>query len=285
MKRKCTAIFLFLLMLLTLVGCGSAAGKEKEAEYRLQALDLMKIGKYEEAAEMFQIALNQSYGSLDATDMDIAYYRAAALYNAGETGDALDAYSAMIDYDKNAWEPYYLRGTIYLAQGSKESADADYSSAISEDKKNYDLYIQIYQNLNDAGYGEEGQQYLTDAMELSGNGAEGLCAKGRISYYQGDSEQAVSYLQQAVDAGSEKAAFELVSIYEEEKEYDNALSLIDSQLENEENEYAQDFAKARIVLYEKKGDWDNARSAMSTYLEQYPEDAAAQKENTFLQTR
>lgn len=285
MRRRGLSILLFLFMILVLAGCGASGNKETEADYRQQAIDLMEIGRYQEAAEMFQIALNQSYGTLDDMDLDIAYYRAAALYNAGETGDAIDAYTAMIAYDKKAWEPYYLRATIYLNEGSKESADADYAEAIAKDKKNYDLYIQIYQNLNSAGYGEEGEQYLNRALELAGNGAAGLCAKGQISYYLGDTNQALSYLQQAIDAGSEKARLELIGIYEEEKEYDKAFSQIEAGLQAEDETYYQELSRVQIVLYEKEGEWDKAKTAMASYLENYPNDKEASRENTFLQTR
>lgn len=285
MKRKGLSFLLFLFMILVLAGCGTSGNKEREADYRQQAIDLMEMGRYKEAAEMFQIALNQSYGSLDDMELDIAYYRAAALYNAGETGDALSAYTAMIAYDKKAWEPYYLRGTVYLNQGSKESADADYAEAIAKDKKNYDLYIQIYQNLNSAGYGDEGKQYLNTALDLAGKGAAGLCAKGQIYYYLGDTDQALSYLQQAIDAGSEKARLELISIYEEEQEYDKALSQIEAGLKAEDTTYQQELSRVQIVLYEKEGEWDKAKTAMASYLEAYPNDKEAIRENTFLQTR
>ena len=285
MKRKGLSILLFLFMILALAGCGASGNKETEADYRQQAIDLMEMGRYKEAAEMFQIALNQSYGSLDDMDLDIAYYRAAALYNAGETGDALSAYTAMIAYDKKAWEPYYLRGTIYLNEGSKESADADYAEAIAKDKKNYDLYIQIYQNLNAAGYGEEGEQYLNTALELAGKGADGLCAKGQIYYYLGDTDQALSNLQQAIDAGSEKARLELISIYEDQKEYDKALSQIEAGLQAEDKTYQQELSRVQIVLYEKEGEWDKAKTAMVSYVEAYPNDKEAARENAFLQTR
>ena len=285
MKPKGLSFLLFLFMILVLAGCGTSGNKEREADYRQQAIDLMEMGRYKEAAEMFQIALNQSYGSLDDMELDIAYYRAAALYNAGETGDALSAYTAMIAYDKKAWEPYYLRGTVYLNQGSKESADADYAEAIAKDKKNYDLYIQIYQNLNSAGYGDEGKQYLNTALDLAGKGAAGLCAKGQIYYYLGDTDQALSYLQQAIDAGSEKARLELISIYEEEQEYDKALSQIEAGLKAEDTTYQQELSRVQIVLYEKEGEWDKAKTAMASYLEAYPNDKEAIRENTFLQTR
>ncbi len=285
MKRKGISILLFLFMILVLAGCGASGDKEKEAEYRQQAIDLMEMGRYKEAAEMFQIALNQSYGGLDDLDLDIAYYRAAALYNAGETGDALSAYTAMIAYNKKAWEPYYLRGTIYLNEGSKESADADYTEALAKDKKNYDLYIQIYQNLDAAGYGEEGKSYLNTALDLAGKGASGLCAKGQINHYLGNEDEALSYLQQALDAGSEKARLELISIYESQEAYDKALSLVEAGLQAEDSEYKQELSRVQIVLYEKEGDWDKAKAAMETYLASYPNDKEADRENTFLETR
>ncbi len=40
-----------------------------------------------------------------------------------------------------------------------------------------------------------------------------------------------------------------------------------------------------IVALEQAGDWENARARLGEYIAEYPEDAAAQKELQFLETR
>ena len=41
----------------------------------------------------------------------------------------------------------------------------------------------------------------------------------------------------------------------------------------------------QIVSYEKRADFDTAKSLMADFLAAYPENTAAQRENTFLQNR
>lgn len=41
----------------------------------------------------------------------------------------------------------------------------------------------------------------------------------------------------------------------------------------------------QIVCYEKLGDWENAKTKIAEYIQVYPDDADAQREAKFLETR
>ena len=56
-------------------GCGSER-KEEQRELRLKGITLMENGKYEEALEEFQGALDLSLGQVGDVETDICFYKA-----------------------------------------------------------------------------------------------------------------------------------------------------------------------------------------------------------------
>lgn len=288
MKKKERLTF-FLLVLATaciLGGCTLKSGRQKEKELRAEGIALMESGDYAAAAETFEEALGSSYGLLSDLDLDIAYYRAAALYLSGESGDAVEVYDAIIACDDDAADAYYLRGTISLEAGDMESAKSDYVKAVSCSGADYDLYLQIYKNLIEEGVSEsEAAVYLENALELGGSSASDLSAQGYIYYLLGDADTAMTYLSQAADAGDEAALLYLAQIAIADGDYDTALTYVEQGLAIEDGEYLQQFTYARIALYEYEGDFESARDWMEDYIAAYPDDEDAQREWVFLETR
>ena len=279
-------MILTLCMACILGGCTLKTGRQKEKELRAEGIALMESGDYAAAAETFEEALGSSYGLLNDLDLDIAYYRAAALYLTGESGDAILVYDAIIDYDPDGADAYYLRGTIYLEAGNEEKAKNDYVTAVSCDDADYDLFLQIYENLTDAGADEsEAAAYLENALSLGGSSTEDLSAQGYIYYLLGDSGTAQTYLTQAADQGDEAALLYLAQIAMDSEDYDTALTYIEQGLAVESGDYLQEFTYARIAIYEYSGDFETAREWMEDYIAQYPDDEEAQREWEFLETR
>ena len=64
-----------------------------------------------------------------------------------------------------------------------------------------------------------------------------------------------------------------------------ALEYIQKGLEVKDREVNQALLFNEIVVYERSRDFASAKEKMQQYLAQYPADAAAVKENYFLQTR
>lgn len=143
-------------------GCGNSKNKEDQEAYRQIGINNLEQGKYDDAVDAFQKALDQSLATIGAEELDICYYKAQAQYMAGDTKGALETYTALIDYDKKNADAYYLRGSLYLLEGEDKKALADYASAVENDDANYDLYIQAYSDLTDAGFSDEAKQYLED---------------------------------------------------------------------------------------------------------------------------
>ena len=71
----------------------------------------------------------------------------------------------------------------------------------------------------------------------------------------------------------------------EQEDYEKALEYIQKGLEVKDREVNQALLFNEIVVYERSRDFASAKEKMQQYLAQYPADAAAVKENYFLQTR
>ncbi len=319
-KRICYKIAIAAMMValaFNVSACGQK-NNEKQDAYRQYGITCMESGKYEEAIESFQSALDQSLGKVSEKEIDICFYKAKAQALSGDSEAAMETYNAIIKYNKDA-RAYYLRGNLYFDMGQKEQALADYEQAVKEDKKNYEIYIGIYQSMCSHDMEAEGQKYLSLAMELKGDKTKDQLYKGRISYLLGDTANAIAYLQKAQEAKEPLASYYLGLAYEkegntqqaktciqeyidsgvatsydlyelgtneaEEADYESALNYFNAALALEKVPNKQNIMKSAISAYEYSGDFESARKMMKDYLKLYPSDEEAQRESVFLETR
>ena len=300
-------------------GCGNSKNKEDQEAYRQIGINNLEQGKYDDAVDAFQKALDQSLATIGAEELDICYYKAQAQYMAGDTKGALETYTALIDYDKKNADAYYLRGSLYLLEGEDKKALADYASAVENDDANYDLYIQAYSDLTDAGFSDEAKQYLEDAVQVPGKGAQDYAMRGKAYALLGEYDKAAEQLDKAVELKSDDAILYRAQVYEatgdsdkaqslyeeyvktnednpaalgslgsmllEAGKYEDALNYIQTALASEDVEDEQNLRRNEILAYEYKGDFASAKEKMASYVEDYPEDETAAREYQFLQTR
>lgn len=315
--KRIICIVLAAICMFGTAACGENESKEQDA-YRQFGINCLESGKYEDAIGAFDNALGESLGHVGEKELDICFYKAKAQYLNGNTEAALDTYNAIIEYNEDA-RAYYLRGNLYFNMGDQEKAVADYKTAIKKDKSNYELYIGIYETFKNRNMVEDGQQYLNQAMELKGDKPEDCLYKGRICYLLGDYDEAVTYLEKALEGEQDLAPYYLGQAYEalgdEEKaqgyiaqyldsgvatsydlyelgttemsegDYEQALTYYLAGLSMESVPNKQNLMKSAIVAYEYSGDFDGAKKLMEEYISLYPSDEAAQKESTFLETR
>ena len=300
-------------------GCGNSKNKEDQEAYRQIGINNLEQGKYDDAVDAFQKALDQSLATIGAEELDICYYKAQAQYMAGDTKGALETYTALIDYDKKNADAYYLRGSLYLLEGEDKKALADYASAVENDDANYDLYIQAYSDLTDAGFSDEAKQYLEGAVQVSGKDAQDYAMRGKAYALLGEYDKAAEQLDKAVELKSDDAILYRAQVYEatgdsdkaqslyeeyvktnednpaalgslgsmllEAGKYEDALNYIQTALASEDVEDEQNLRRNEILAYEYKGDFASAKEKMASYVEDYPEDETAAREYQFLQTR
>ena len=320
MKRKQIAVFCLAAMTaatLLLPGCTGKAA-EKAQEYKELGITQMESGDYESAVSSFQKALDQSVGSIGARELDICYYKAMALYKSGDTEGAIDACTALIDYDKKNWEVYYLRGSIYLQDQQNENALADYAEAVSLNDGDVELCVHIYEDLVGAGLGDSGQEYYDRVMSMTPFSGEDYYFVGDMYFLTEDYENAKTNLQKAEEEGYDKALLMLGQIYKAEGsdeearnafssymekypedaealgelgasalaagEYEDAVTYLESALEATKGGSDAEIEKNLIAAYEYSGDFASASSLAGDFLETYS-DADVEREYEFLKTR
>lgn len=304
-------------MAIVLSACGNKL--EKEAALRDEGIELMESGDNEGAIEKFDKALSLSIGKVTDLEIDINYYKAAAQYKSGDFTAAADTYKALILYDKKAFEPLFLRGCIYANEGEISQAIQDFDAAVEVDPKNYQLYIQIYENLQVLGYADQATGYLSDALEISDKSADGAYYKGRIYLMLNEYDKAEELLKKAVEKDVIEAKLYLAKLYQAQDDWAAAQAILeeyatsdkvnseafgtlgDIEMANENYESALSYYQAglscenidnyiqlykgQIAALENLYRFSEAREVLSQYLELYPGDEAAQNEAIFLQTR
>ena len=294
------------------------ADEDLRLAYRGKGIAYMGEGKYTEAVDAFDKALKSSNGIVKKVDYDINYYLAMAEFKNGDPDKAMEIYDAIIDLDEDAYEAYFLRGSLELNRQDKASALSDFDRAVELKEGDYDLYINIYEALSSAGYDSDGKAYISRALEKNGKMTD--YQSGLFSYYlgsyddarnsleqareKGESEDLVLYLGKAYEAlGDMNYAVSLYSdylaehpdsaamynelglVYLKQKDYENALSSFENGRALDNPSYSQNLMFNQVVAYEYLLDFDKASGLMKEYLDKYPGDEAAQREYIFLSTR
>ena len=289
--------------------------------YRGRGIAYLNRGEYDKAIENLLASLAADEGIVDDMDFDTNYYLAEAYSKLGEYDKAKEVYDAILGLRSKDSNAYYLRGIAELASGNHDSAYSDFSKSISLNPRDYSMMILIYRSLADYGYEEEGLAILHTAMD---NGSQFMSnfEKGQISFYLGNNAEAQSFLEAARNErdqkkepvvlllgqtaerqgdynyaisvyktylneapGSAKVYNQLGMCQIRQGDYDGAISSFEAGLAVGDKELDQALRLNEITAYEHLGEFSMAQSLMSTYLQDYPDDAAASRENIFLSTR
>ena len=297
-------------------GCSDTT--EELASYRAEGISEMEAGDYEAAIKSFEKALELSVSKLSDEELEICLLKAKAQYLSGDSEAALATYTSMIDYNQCP-ESYYFRGNLYYVLGDEESALSDYAKAIELDPEDYEIYINVYESLTAHNQTVLADQYIDEALKISGETAYDNMCKGRIYYLLGDETQALSYLLSADENGQEQAAFYLAIIYNDQGQeelaqsyldkfldsgeadadslfvmgenaldngqYEEAITYLNAALEMDASCNRQALLQDLVIAYEFSGDFTAARDLLTTYTEEYPNDDEAARELTFLESR
>lgn len=292
---------------------------EDELAFREIGISDMQKGDYEGAVVAFSSALALCTGEITNTEIDICYYKAAALYASGDMDGALETYQALIDYNEKDGNAYYLRGCLNLQKGEQEQALSDFSNAVKYNSDDFEIYIGIYENLADYNMVQEGEEYLNKAFDIKGSSAEKLAYRGKIYYLLGQYENAEKELAAAIEKESKEANLYLAEVYEAEGNteqaeafyqaytasgiadseamnalaeieigkgnYGAALDYVSQGLGMENVTNRAELLSNQVIACEYTGDFEAAWTAVQEYINLCPEDAAAQREYIFLKNR
>lgn len=298
----------------------AADAKENQTEcYRGLGISLMGQNRYEEAVDCFTTALKESGSKPSEIDYDINYYLGVCYHKLGEYEKAKERYDAILVLKPKETDAYMQRATENLYLKDIEAAQADFEKAISLEKKNYKLYIDIYNLMAETGYQSIGTQYLEKALEKDDKNMSDF-DKGYINYCLGNYPTAKNYLESARSDGNKSGELLLLlgrcyeelnetayaieqyrkyaentpdaSVYNQlaaalisEERYDEAIDACVAGLEVDSNECRQQLLYNRIVAYEYLGDFDKAKELAAQYVVDYPSDETMAREYKFLETR
>lgn len=287
--------------------------------YRGIGIAQFELRDYDAAVKALKTALSSSDGYVGEKEIDIAMYLADA-YGKNQMADkALEVYDDIIGVDKDYEAAYLKKGELLLDSQNTEDAVKTFDKLINLHKKEASMYIRIYELMEEKGFGEEGKKYLEDGQIYCGSDADGKYMLGQISYYQGNEQDALKYLDQAAKDGKDDAYTFLGRIYEEAGEYDTAASFyskyldkhadsdstysklsvcmlkqekyevaldyIQKGLTNGSGEAKQELLYHEAVVYEYLLDFTTAKQKFEEYMALYPSDEQAAKELDFLMTQ
>lgn len=318
-KKKLLCVMAAAVLCMGMLSGCTDEHKEKQTAYRQIGINDMENGDYEGAVAAFDSALSQCIGEIGENELDICYYKAAAQFAGGDAAGAAATYTAIIEYDKKEADAYYLRGCVCLKQGDADSAVTDFDNAVKYHANDYELYVNIYENLSAYDMTEKGEEYLNQAFSVKGNEGEDLAWRGRIYYLLGQYDNAAEELKAAIEKKSEIAGLYLAQVYEAQGDTENAqtyyenyvnsgkadaealnsLAEIEMQKENysgaltylEQGIAMENASNKRalmqnmIICYEYTGNFGQAWNLIQEYVQVYPEDENANREYTFLQNR
>lgn len=213
-----------------LAGCQNKEALENQQAYRQLGINKLSEGSYEEAAEAFQKALDQSQAVVGDMEIDICYYKATAQYKSGDAKGALTTCNALIDYDKKDFKAYFLRGCIYLKEEDRENTMKDYRKAFETSGNDYELYVSAYENLKNAGWDSEAEEVLEAALKLKADKPEEYRERGHIYLLQEDYENAKKELDKAINQKDVKALLYLAQVYEAQGDVSQANALYESYI-------------------------------------------------------
>lgn len=318
-QKKKAAFACILVTVLALSGCSSKQQLENEKEYRQTGINQLNHGDYESAVNSFNMALQEREGEVTELEEDINFYKAYAQMELGQTEDAIDTYTALIEYDKKNGDAYYLRGLAYLSAGNGKQAVEDFKQAVDYKSDSGELYAGIYEQLMLAGLLDEASQYLEQGLKMKGDDAPSCLSRGRLYLASGAYDKAQEELERALGQGEKEANFylgetaraqgeneEAKSYYEaytadqadsartyyalgkiafEKEDYEQAVSYFEKGLACPDIAVKPRLWSGKIAAMEFQGDFAGARQEMEDYLSCYPDDEQAQREYAFLKTR
>lgn len=157
-------------------------------------------------------------------------------------------------------------------------------------------YVKDGTELLEQGEYQEAIEEFGKAVEKEKDAPEAYRGIGMAYYEMNEYELALENLQTALDLGAVKtpAVYNLIGVCDMNLgNYSDALEAFQTgcvlaETEDEETDFSelvQEMTYNQVVCYEKMADWEGAKTIIREYISLYPDDAEAQKEAEFLETR
>ncbi len=317
-RRVLVTVTLTTALLTAVTGCSmgdeNAVIRNKDA-----GITALTEGNYDEAIADFDEALKNTGLMVTNAAIDINYYKAAAQFLKEDYEGAIETYTALSEYDEKNAAPLFLRGCVRTNAHDHDLAINDFEAAIAIAKDDYELYVEIYNQLMGVGYNDDALTFLNKALDVGGNRAEDYVGRGRVYLLLNQYDAAVEALNQAVEKGSAAAELYLAEAYDRQGEKDKAAEHIENyansaevtsaslnalgELQMENKEYAEalttfqtalgleevtnekELRRNEIAALEYNGQFTDAYLKAREFVFAYPNEQDMQRELTFLLTR
>ncbi len=284
MRKKRLYVVAVSLCLTCLMGCAkSKETEEKQLQLRSQGMQQALDGEYEAAVASYDEALRLSGMSVGSLELDIAAYKASALYYQGDIQKAVDTCSAVLDLKKNA-EIYLTRGLLYKELGDAQKAKEDFQAAIDMTSSKERLMLgRLHYYMEDYTNAKE----HLEAAVAAGD-PEGIYWQAELYSQMGNEDYAVTLYESYLtgENPTQQSAYAKVASWQiRQGEYDEALETLQDGIAKGEGSSLQELLAQEIAVYEQKGDFETAKLKMESYLESYPNDEEALREYEFLRSR
>ena len=248
--------FVAVMCLLAAAGAAGCGDSQKQQELRLQGIEQLDGGNYEEAIRSFEEALALSSKVVGEFELDILKYRAEAECRAGDYGAAAYTYDVLSQVDKE-WEEYQTRiCNLHILAGQLDQA------------------LEEYKKLWEAGSaGEETAQLLL--------------ALGQALTQQGRFDEAMGLYEQAVESGVKNGEiYNRMAVCKlEEGDIDLALQYLEEGVKTGDRSVMGSLLLNQAAAYEKKLDFARALTILEQYTAAYGANEQVQKEIDFLRSR
>lgn len=206
--------------------------RNNKKAYRGEGIAYFKAHDYETAIEKFDKAL--AIHELDDMNLDILSYKGKAQENSGLYKEASDTYTKIIEENKNSGQAYKIRADIYRKMKEYDKSLADYDKAIKLDSRNYDFYIGKYLLLLDRKEEDSAKEVLAKAAAINGTTEADKFNMAKITYYMGDYDTAIQMFGEAFGNGFTESYYYLGLIYEQKKDYENGAANYGKYVESPE---------------------------------------------------
>ena len=170
-----------------------------QAAYRGNGIAYMEEGQYESAMQAFEIALSCKSGKVSDVEYDILMYRGETQTRMGDYAGAKETYTVLLETQGEKPLTYYLRGVAQVGGGLIQDGMEDMDKAISLNKNDYDMYLNCYYCLADAGEEDLGIKYLQNALVIDEKANASHKSRGAVNFLLGDYSAALTEFEYVGD--------------------------------------------------------------------------------------
>lgn len=248
---------LILVCVIAMIGMGGCKNSDKEKqELRLQGIEQLDGGNYEEAIQAFEGALALSSKVVGEFELDVLKYRAEAEWGAGDYGAAAYTYDVLLQVDGERKEYRTRICRLHILAGQLDEAVEEYRKLYEAEPDSAEtarILLALGQALTEADRFDEAMGLYEQAVN---GGMENGEIYNRMAVCQleaGQVDLAIQYLEQGVKTGDQ--------------------SVMKSLLLNQ------------AAAYEKKLDFSRALTILQQYTAAYGQTEEVQKEIDFLKSR